>query len=111
MELPLKTRIMYTQRIRRIQIPVRKARFQIHGHISVELNIDESGKVTVGSLDETLTIKPERARNLALDVIRRRLNGIALPPPKDKQGEPVQFQWRVTYKVGKLGKIVFLNKQ
>jgi serine/threonine protein kinase len=111
LELPLETRIMYNQRIRRIQIPVRRARFQIHGHISVELNVNESGKVTVDSLDETLTIRPEQARNLALDVIRRRLNDIALPPPTDKQGNPVQFQWRVTYKVGKFLNKIILTKQ
>jgi serine/threonine protein kinase len=111
LELPLKTRIIYNQRIRRIRIPVKKARFQIHGHISVELNVNESGNVTVGSLDETLTVKPEWAKNRALDIIRRRLNGIVLPPPKDKQGEPVQFQWRVTYKVGKFMNKVILTKQ
>ncbi|NIM14082.1 MAG: protein kinase [Candidatus Aminicenantes bacterium] len=111
LDLPKEKLKMYKRRIWRLQIPVRKAGFQIHGHISVELNIDESGKVTVGSLDETLTVKPEWARNRALDIIRKRLNGISLPPPTDKQGEPVQFQWRVTYKVGKFMNKVILTKQ
>jgi serine/threonine protein kinase len=113
LELSKETRNTYSNRIRRIMIPlrIRRAGFQIKGQIGVELNIDESGKVSVGSLDETLTVKPERARNLALDIIRRRLNGISLPPPKDKQGEPVKFRWRVTYKVGKYLNKVILTKQ
>ncbi len=113
LELPKETLNTYSNRIRRIMIPlrIRRAGFQVKGQIGVELNIDESGKVTVGSLDETLTVTPERARNLALDIIRRRLNGISLPPPRDKQGGPVKFQWRVTYKVGKYLNKLILTKQ
>jgi serine/threonine protein kinase len=111
LELPLETRVAYAQRMKRLQVLVGKGQFRVHGQLAVNLMVDENGRTSVLSLEELLTVNPPRAKNKALTIIRGKLNNLRLTPPRDKNGKPVRFQWRLTYKVGKLKDRVFLIKQ
>jgi hypothetical protein len=104
---------VYNQRVARIQIILRKTRFQlqVRGQVTLEVFIDERGKVSVSSLQDNLTVIPEVHKSNVLFAIRQKLTSIPLPPPKDKDGNPVRFNWRVTYKVGKYLNRVILTKQ
>ncbi len=106
-------REVYNQRLQRIQIIMRKTLFQIqiHGQVTVEVFIDERGKISVSSLQDMLTVIPENQKSKVLEGIRERITYISLPPPKDKDGNPVRFNWRVTYKVGKYLNRIILIKQ
>jgi serine/threonine protein kinase len=106
-------REVYNQRVARIQIILRKTRFQlqVRGQVTLEVFIDERGKVSVSSLQDNLTVIPEVHKSNVLFAIRQKLTSIPLPPPKDKDGNPVRFNWRVTYKVGKYLNRVILTKQ
>jgi len=106
-------REVYNQRLQRIQIIMRKTLFQIqiHGQVTVEVFIDERGKISVSSLQDMLTVIPENQKSKVLEGIRERITYISLPPPKDKDGNPVRFNWRVTYKVGKYLNRIILTKQ
>ena len=101
----------YREKVQRIPIPVRKARFQVHGQITLGLFINENGKVTVSSFDEQLTVKPARRKKNVIAYIKFRINNISLTPPEDKDGNPVRFTWRVTFKVGKYLNKIILTKQ
>jgi serine/threonine protein kinase len=103
----------YMKKVQRISIPVpvRKARFQVHGQITLSLFINEKGKVTVSSFDEQLTVKPARRKKSVVAYIKFSINNISLTPPKDKGGNPVRFNWRVTFKVGKYLNRIILTKQ
>jgi serine/threonine protein kinase len=113
LELPRETLLEYNREIERIeiQLPLRKAAFRAHGPMSVTLYVNETGNVSVLSLKENLVVIPEQVRKNVLGVIRMKLNTIKLPAPKDKQGQPVRFQWRLPYKVGKFGNKIILTKK
>jgi serine/threonine protein kinase len=111
LEVSPSLREAYNKRVQRIQILVRKARFQVQGQITLELFIDENGKVSVSSFKDNLTVTPSGQKSKVIDGIKRRTNYISLPPPKDKDGNPVRFNWRVTYKVGKYLNRIILTKQ
>jgi serine/threonine protein kinase len=111
LEVSPSLRQTYNKRIKRIQIFVRKARFQVHGQVTLELSIDENGKVSVLSLKDILTVNPAGQKSKVIDGIKRRISFISLPHPKDKDGNPVRFNWRVTYKVGKYLNRIILTKQ
>jgi serine/threonine protein kinase len=101
----------YNKRLQRVQILVRKARFQVQGQITLELFIDENGKVSVSSFKDMLTVTPSGQKSKVIDGIKSRISYISLPPPKDKDGNPVRFNWRVTFKVGKYLNRIILTKQ
>ncbi|MGD2092141.1 MAG: protein kinase [Candidatus Aminicenantes bacterium] len=94
-----------------ITVPVRKARFKAFGQITLELLIDERGKISISAFKDMLTVTPEGLKNKVIDGIKRRISFIPLPPPRDKEGNRVKFHWRITYKVGKLAHKIFLTKQ
>lgn len=104
-------REVYNKRLQRIQIIVRKGRFQVHGQVTLELFIDENGKISVSSVKDMLTVKPEPQKGKAIEGIKRRISYISLPPPRDKEGNRVRFNWRITYKVGKYLNRIILTKQ
>lgn len=103
----------YLKKVKRIPIPVpvRQARFKVRGQITLSLFINENGKVTISSLDEQLTVEPARRKSSVINYIKFNINRISLTPPKDKDGNPVRFNWRVTYKVGKYLNRIILTKQ
>ena len=101
----------YSKKVQRIQIRVFRARFQVHGQITLSLLIDERGKVTISSITDTLTVKPASQKRKIINGIKFKINNyILIPSPKDKKGNPVKFNWRVTYKVGKYLNRIILNK-
>jgi len=106
-------REVYNQRVARIQIILRKTRFQlqVRGQVTLEVLIDERGKVSVSSLQDMLIVVPENQKSRVLEVVKQRITSIFLPPPKDKDGNPVRFNWRLTYKVGKYLNRIILTKQ
>lgn len=105
-------RIAYNDKMRRIQIDVLNPRFQVKGQVVLNLSIDENGRVYVQDFRDMLSVIPRRGRKAIKHLIRRKINGITLDPPKNKDGQPARLlNWRVTYKVGKLGKKIFLNKR
>jgi tRNA A-37 threonylcarbamoyl transferase component Bud32 len=94
-----------------IPIPVRIVLLQVHGQITLNLFINEKGKVTVSSFNEQLTVVPARRKSNVINLIKFRINNFSLTPPRDKDGNPVRFNWRVTFKVGKLVSMIHLTKQ
>jgi len=108
----LDLRKAYNTRMQRLQINVGRTRFQAKGQVVLNLSIDEKGRVTIRAFRDILTVIPPRRKKVVLAVIRRQINGIFLAPPKDKNGQPVRVvNWRLTYKVGRLGNKIFLTKQ
>lgn len=106
-------REVYNNRLQRIPItvPVRKARFKVFGQITLELLIDENGSISVSPFKDMLTVKPSALKSNAIYIIKNRISKIPLPPPRDKEGNRVKFNWRITYKVGKLANRIILTKQ
>jgi serine/threonine protein kinase len=111
LEVSPSLREVYNNRLQKVQIIVRKTRFQTYGQVTLEVFIDERGKVSISSLQDILTVIPEVQKSKVLYAIRQKITSIPLPPPKDKDGNPVRFNWRVTYKVGKYLNRVILTKQ
>lgn len=111
LDLPQETRMVYKNSMQRIEIQIMNPKMQVFGRMSVDLLVDEMGKVTMLSFEDALTVIPPRSRGYVLNTVRYRINAISLPPPKNKKGEPVRFRWRITYKIGKFGNKLFLNKE
>jgi len=101
----------YNKLVQRVQIILRKTGFRVIGQVTLEVSIDERGKVSVLSLQDMLTVNPEGVKSKVIDGIKQRISYISLPPPKDKDGNPVRFNWRITYKVGKYLNRIVLTKQ
>jgi serine/threonine protein kinase len=101
----------YNKLVQQVQIVLRKVGFKAHGQVTLEVSIDERGKVSVLSLQDMLTVNPEGVKSKVIDGIKQRISYITLPPPKDKDGNPVRFNWRITYKVGKYLNRIVLIKQ
>lgn len=102
----------YNSRMQRLQFPLINARFKVTGQIELNLFINEKGKVTVLAFKDRLTVNPARHKNRVKNFIGRKINGIYLPPPKNKNGESVKVSnWRVTFKVGKFFNKLILTKQ
>jgi serine/threonine protein kinase len=94
----------YNSRLQRIQIDIPNiaARFRVKGFITMGMSIDEKGMIRVRLLDDNLTVFPPDRINRVKRLIRQKIDGISLTPPKGKTGEPVRVEnWRVTFKVGK----------
>jgi len=111
LEVSPKLREVYNKRLQRVQIILRQTRFQVHGQITLDLVIDENGRISVSSFKDMLTVTPEGQKSKVIDGIKRRISFISLPPPRDKEGNRVKFNWRITYKVGKYLKRIILTKQ
>jgi serine/threonine protein kinase len=111
LEVSPKLRDVYNKRLQRVQIILRQTRFQVRGQITLDLVIDENGKISVSSFKDMLTVTPEGQKSKVIDGIKRRISFIPLPPPRDKEGNRVKFNWRITYKVGKYLKRIILTKQ
>lgn len=101
----------YNEKFQRVHILLRRARFQVRGQIILELFINEKGKVSVSSFKDMLTVVPLGQTSNIIDIIKSRVTYISLLPPRDKGGNPVRFNWRVTYKVGKYLNRIILTKQ
>jgi serine/threonine protein kinase len=102
----------YNSRMQRLQFPLLNARFKVMGQIELNLFINENGKVTVLAFKDRLAVNPARHKNRVKNFIGRKINGIYLPPPKNKNGESVKVSnWRVTFKVGKFFNKLILTKQ
>lgn len=105
---------LYKSRLKqfRVDLPRRNSQFRIRGHITVELSVNEFGKVSVGNLTHDLNIHPPMAKEKTLRFLRARLERFFLPAPKDKNGKKVRVsKWRVTYQVGKFRNKIILKKK
>ena len=113
LEVSPKLREVYNDSLQRITItvPMRKARFKAFGQITLELLIDENGRISVSPFKDMLTVNPSALKSNVIYIIKNRISKISLPPPRDKEGHRVKFNWRITYKVGKLANRIFLTKQ
>jgi hypothetical protein len=103
--------MLYNDRLQRVNIPVMRAGYRVNGQVFLDLSVDEAGRLNVLSMTEVLNVFPEEQKNRLLTVIETRFNAISFVPPRDKDEQPVRFKWRLTYKVGKLGKNIILIKQ
>ncbi|MCX6582286.1 MAG: serine/threonine-protein kinase [Candidatus Aminicenantes bacterium] len=102
----------YSAMLERLQIPVLNPKLKIIGQIVVNLAIDENGKITIQNFQDMIKVTPLLQETQVKIAIARKINGISLPPPKNKNGEPVKVSnWRVTFKVGKFLNNIILTKQ
>jgi serine/threonine protein kinase len=116
LDLSLELRKNYYSQMQRIQIilpKIPKPRFQVKGHIALNLLIDGRGRLRIQTFDDSLlTVLPARLKGRVYSIIKNKLNRMSLPPPKNKAGETVQVpNWRVTFKVGKFYNRIILTKQ
>ena len=95
----------------RIQIPVLLDRFQVQGQIILDLLINEYGRVSITSYQDLLTVTPALRERQVKGAIKRRFDTLIFPAPKDDQGNPVRFKWRLTFKVGKYLDKIILTRQ
>ncbi|MGE5339853.1 MAG: serine/threonine-protein kinase [Candidatus Omnitrophota bacterium] len=109
-ELPLEARTQYNQLMERLFIPIPRAGFTVEGQFSADLRVNQTGSVRVIAIENLLTVSPEPQKNRLLKLIEIRLNRLVLPPPKNKEGAPINFKWRLTYKVEKIAKRLILTK-
>jgi len=98
-------------KVQRIQIPVFRKRFQVKGQITLELLINEHGKVTILSYQDMMTIIPALRERQVKGLIKNRFDNFIFPKPKDDRGRPVKFKWRLTFKVGKYLDKIILTRQ
>ena len=116
LDLPLELRKNYYSQMQRIQITlpkIPKPRFQVKGHIVLNLFIDGRGRLSIQTFDDhMLNVLPARLKMRVHSIIKNKLNRMSLLPPKNKAGETVQVpNWRVTFKVGKFYNRIILTKQ
>lgn len=98
--------------LERLQVPVLNPKLKIIGQIVVNLAIDENGKITIQNFQDMIKVTPVLQEKQVKIAIARKINSISLPPPKNKNGEPVKVSnWRVTFKVGKFLNNIILAKQ
>jgi serine/threonine protein kinase len=106
------TRRDYNSLMERLQVPVLNPNLKIMGQIVVNLAIDENGKITIQNFQGMIKVTPVLQENQVKISIGRKINSISLPPPKNKNGEPVKVSnWRITFKVGKFLNKIILIKQ
>jgi len=102
----------YSTMLERLQVPVLNPKLKIIGQIVVNLAIDENGKITIQNFQDMIKVTPVLQEKQVKIAIARKINSISLPPPKNKNGEPVKVSnWRVTFKVGKFLNNIILAKQ
>jgi hypothetical protein len=114
LELHPDLRKQYNDRLQRIQLDIPRlgSGFGVKGFITVMFAIDNQGMVSARLTQDNLEITPKmRTRNVKA-LIMRKLNGVTVQAPKDKNNRPARLEnWRVTFKVGKYRNIINLAKQ
>lgn len=113
LELQPDLRIIYTATLNRLTIPLLRRNIQIHGIVTVTIDINKSGYILVKEIrEDDLNVPGEPVRAFFKKMLERKLTTIRLQEPKDKNGKPaILNNWRITYKVGKFANQIILTKQ
>lgn len=118
LELDPELRKQYNSDLKKIDIIIprsirRAALVKVTGQIILQMSINEKGKVFIQDFDGSrLQVRPVLVKRRVMEVIHRKVSGIFVSPPTDKNGKPVRLiNWRVTFKVGKYLNKIYLNKQ
>lgn len=107
-DLSPELRVQYNQRMQRLTIPIFKAAFQAGGQIVVDLMVTPDGAIHVQSLENKLDINPRFQEPRVLKIIHDHFSRVPLFPPKNKEDNPIQLQWRLEYNVGKIARTLVL---
>jgi predicted Ser/Thr protein kinase len=103
----------YYDKIRRIEIPGLPRGIQVLGRIRFRFRVTEIGQLNPLYIDDTgLNLTDQNQLETINKMIIKKLTGISLPPPRDKNSSPVKVQnWEVTFKVGTFqSKIILLHE-
>jgi predicted Ser/Thr protein kinase len=103
----------YYGKIRRIEIPGLPRGIQVLGRIRLRFQVTEIGQLNLLYIDDTgLNLTDQNQLETINTKIIKKLTGISLPPPRDKNGSPVKVKdWEVTFKVGTFqDKIILLHE-
>lgn len=106
-------RKQYNEWAKRIQwrVPGR-FRWDVKGAVTLNLAIDQNGRISMKLENENLTVTPKRRKRMLMRAVKLKLITTKLPKPKDKENNPVKIEgWRVTFKVVKFKNLLNLIKQ
>jgi tRNA A-37 threonylcarbamoyl transferase component Bud32 len=103
----------YGQKFQRVNIPAVSKSVNAFGQISVLLNVDASGRISIHSLDiQMLTVDPVNQQAQVRTLLSRAFTQAQLLPPKDRNGQAVILEkWRLSFKIVTLSGKMTLIKQ
>jgi hypothetical protein len=110
--LPAGLRPQYLEILKSIIIPDLEAGLVIKGQISIILEVDHRGKITIQDFDDKyLTVTPYKHITSIKNRIYQEIASISLPPPTDTMEKPViVYPWRLTYRIGTYKTKIILTK-
>ncbi|MCX6557666.1 MAG: serine/threonine-protein kinase, partial [Candidatus Aminicenantes bacterium] len=101
----------YGQKLQRIIISLAMENINAFGQISVRLNVDGAGKISINSMDtQLLMVDPPNLTMQVQALISRAFTAVELLPPRNRYGQAVILEnWRLSLKVVTLaGKITLI---
>jgi len=103
----------YGQKLRRIIISVAMENINAFGQITVLLNVDATGKISINSMDTHLLMVDPPNRDMQVqELISRAFTAVELLPPMNRYGQAVILEnWRLSLKVVTLAGKITLIKQ
>ena len=92
----------YNSIMEQLQITTVYPNLKIKGQITVNLAIDEKGKIKIQNFQPMILVTPLLHEKLVKIAIGKKIKGISLPPPQNKKNEPIEVSnWRIIFKVSK----------
>jgi serine/threonine protein kinase len=103
----------YGQKLQRIMISMAMENINAFGQISVRLNVDGAGKISINSMDtQLLMVDPPNRTIWVQELISQAFTAVELLPPRNRYGQAVILEnWRLSLKVVTLAGKITLIKQ
>jgi hypothetical protein len=111
-EIPDSLSHQYSQKMKILRLDLPR-KTNVSGYLSLNMFINESGKVFLASLnDAAFRIEPDSKKKKVLKNLREVIEGIKLPVPVDQKGRTVKVSnWRLNYLVTQFKRRMILRKQ
>jgi hypothetical protein len=103
----------YSQKLQRLMILVVMENINAFGQITVLLNVDDAGIISINSLDmQLLNVDPPNQEVQVQALISQAFSLMKFIPPKNRAGQAVILEnWRLSFKVVTLAGKMTLVKQ
>ena len=112
-ELDSKLTQAYSQKVQRLMILLGMENINAFGQITVMLNVDGAGRVSLNSMDtKSLMVDPPDREVQVRELISRAFTTVELLPPRNRFGQAVILEkWRLSFKIVTLtGKITLIKQ-
>ena len=103
----------YRAKMKRLVIMGLRRGVKVSGQIRLQLNIDQTGKISIMRFDHrAFSVVPRAEKTALVRLIMRRITNTVVKKPRDKRGRSVKVnRWILSYSVGFFQNKLILNLQ